>query len=198
MPRALLISGLLLLATACGACADAHEVMVAQVDGGDPAPAARIDEHGCRPDADYVVGGGRRLAACEGECRFDLSLSSVIELLSSECASFRATLRVSDALGRPLYAVSADLNEPAWDRVARLGSALRTQRLAASYGCPECAGRVAAWLQTQPPAAEPRQSSYELAAPPALLVEADAFVQGLIEQLRSCVGPDLALCSREP
>lgn len=195
------------LLAALVACSEAHDVVV-PVDGGADAAAAtlggmdasaapRIDARNCRPDADFLLGGGRRVGACQGECSFELALSSVITLGDGQCVGYSASLRVFDAASGLLYVANGELSQAAWNRAASLGAALRSQQLELTYGCPECA-RGAAWVQTEPVDAEPRQHSYDLGGAPPPLVAVDAFIQGLIDQLRSCRGPELVHCTRTP
>jgi hypothetical protein len=181
------------------ACGESHDV---PADGGsepdDLGGPARIDARGCRPDADFLSGGGRSFAECKGECTFELSLSSVITLGDSACVSYGATLRVSDERGQLLYVANGDLSDAAWDRAAIIGSKLRVADLQDRYGCPDCGAGRAAWLQTASAEADPRQHTYPFGSPPAPLSAADRLLQSLIEQLRSCQGADLLSCSRSP
>ena len=185
-----------LCCVALSGCSESHD---SRADGGSvdlDGPPPVIDERGCRPDADFLLGGGRSAAECRGECSFELALSSLIALGDGSCIGYRGNLTVRDERGQVLYGVRADLLEAAWDRAASVASSLRQEPLAAVYGCPDCGEGSNAWVQTAPDAESPRQHTYPFRAPPQVLAPAHALIQSLIRQLQSCNGADIENCSR--
>lgn len=187
-------AGLLLL----WSCSDSHDV---RPDGGnepDGLPGvAVIDERGCRPDAEFLLGGGRRAQGCSGECEFDLSLASVLDLGSTACIGYVATLRVANERGELLYTVRADLSDGSWDRAAIIAAALESEVLQRRYGCPDCAA-IASWVLTRGADDQARPHAFPRGEPPEELANAHRYSEGLIDQLRACQGADLLTCSRAP
>lgn len=180
-----------LCGVAVSGCSDSRE---ARADGGAigmDGPPPIIDERGCRPDADFLVGGGRSAAECRGECTFELALTSSYALGDGSCVGYRASLTVRDERGQPIRSVRADVVDAAWDRAASVASRLRVETLADVYGCPDCGDGSTAWVQTALPDELPRQHTYPLREPPAVFAPAHALIQSLIRQLQSCQGPDV-------
>lgn len=193
-PAAARWAGLLLLC----ACSDSHDV---RPDGGrapDELPGmAVIDERGCRPDAEFLLGGGREAQSCSGECAFDLSLASILDLGSTACIGYAATLRVANERGELLYTVRADLSDGAWDRAAIIAAALEIEVLQRRYGCPDCVA-IAAWVLTRGADDQARPHAFPRGEAPDELTSAHRYVEGLIDQLRACQGADLLTCTRTP
>ena len=187
-------AGLLLLC----ACSDSHDV---RPDGGsapDQLPGvAVIDERGCRPDAEFLLGGGRQAQDCSGECVFDLSLASILDLGSATCIGYAATLRVANERGELVYSVRADLSDASWDRAAIIGAGLQVEVLQRRYGCPDCVA-VASWVLTRGADDLARPHAFPRGEAPDELANAHRYVEGLIDQLRACQGADLLTCSRAP
>jgi hypothetical protein len=182
--------GLPLFVLLC-ACSDAHD---SDATDGEP---PYVDASGCRPDADVLLGGGRTLGICPGECNYSLALSSSIALGDGTCIGYKARMQVTDARNFPLYIVTADLADGAWERAAIAGAGLDPDRVPENAACPECADAGEGWVVTRTEDGQPKRHRYRLDEPPRELVAAHAVVQSLIDQLRACEGADILSCSRE-
>lgn len=156
-----------------------------------------VDASGCRPAADILLGGGRTLGLCPSECNYSLALSSSIALGDGACIGYKARLQVTDARDFPLYIVTADLADAAWDRAAQAGAALDPERIPERSGCPECADAGEGWVVTRTREGKPKRHRYPRDETPRELAAADALVQSLIDQLRACAGADILSCTRE-
>jgi hypothetical protein len=167
-------------------------------------PSERCSTHEYRcPDACRgvkLIGGGRALGQCSGDCRFDLSIDALTDLAYEQCLAMKLTLSVqrNDApavMPGPYRTViaSAYLSESAWEQLASIAGALDVP-LELPSNCPDCAGEDEAWITLDGEEA-PTELHYQRARPPPPLGAADAFIQALIDQLLTCEGDLIDQCA---
>jgi hypothetical protein len=157
-------------------------------DGGtsDSGGAPVYDERDCEPAAQSVLtGAGRSFGECDGPCRFELLIGPDLDA----CAQL--ALSISGAGAQDMLAMNhGALTPEGVSRARRLAGLLEGAELAPSYGCdPVCldADTGLIFLRRQGMDSE---HDYVLQDPPAVLAEAHAFLQGLIDAMASCQGSD--------
>ncbi|MCB9536579.1 MAG: hypothetical protein H6704_09970 [Myxococcales bacterium] len=132
-----------------------------------------------------VAGGGNSFGECLEGCVSDLRIEG--SPLDVEGACDVTTLTICDNGGpdAPCTTHGGTLTVAGHDRARALGAALVGVELAERYGCPDCADGGASTVQLVRAGAASAHE-YETGNPPDVLADADAFVQGLMNALRTC------------
>jgi hypothetical protein len=147
--------------------------------------ALAYDEGGCEPAAESVLLGARRsFGECAGACTFELVIGAGLGACSEVALSISGP-----GAPDPLAMNRGDLTSAGVFRTRRLAELLEGVELAPTYGCPDCADGGASRLFLRRQGVE-SMHDYDFMDPPAVLADADAFLQGLIDALRSCQGND--------
>jgi hypothetical protein len=140
----------------------------------------------CPVRSHTLVGGGRTFGFCATNCSYELLFEAASA--QDECGTYGAVVALKDSQNRDvLTRYRAKLTDAAWQESERLGLALAQETLKQSYGCFDCLDGGTSWVTTRGlDAALPHYYDWGIA--PAVLAEADGFVQELIDQIRACQG----------
>lgn len=131
-----------------------------------------------------VLGGGSSFGFCGTACQRELEIAA--SPLDVEGACDVVTLEVCDNGPNPLCTTHSGTLTSAGHAEARaVARALEGVRLDPVYGCPDCADGGASQLVLQRSSGR-SEHVYEFFSPPAVLEDADAFVQGLVDALSNC------------
>jgi hypothetical protein len=131
-----------------------------------------------------IKGGGRSFGMCIGDCDFDV----YIEPGAAEEMCERVVLDVCDSRGDTgcRQKNMGNLTPLGQTKATGFAAELLGVELQKVYGCPDCADGGASQLTIRRDGKE-IEIEYEWRNPPDILKKADAFTQGIIDALYSCV-----------
>lgn len=165
--------------------------------GGVPA-GCEVPWYKCRdvcPSQFALEGGRRSFGECSGDCGFELRITPIIVLDEGNCDSVMVELTVHNTDGG-LLIYSAVVTDEAWEQATLISIDLAAARAmipaVTENGCFDCGTSDIAISGLDP---LEQTFSYPYGGPPPELIDADAFVQGLIEELYACEGEHIIDCS---
>lgn len=135
-----------------------------------------------------VLGGSLRYGECLEGCSATLTIGATSLDRAPPCDEVQLFVCDNGADGL-CTEHGGTLTPVAHDLARRLAADLVGTALMPEYGCPDCADGGASTVELSRQGAHSAHR-YETSNPPAELVAADAFVQGLIESLRNCASTE--------
>ena len=140
--------------------------------------------------ATKIIDGGSSFGFCVGKCSTNLTIEPNRLRIADPCDVAEVTVCTNDP-DRACEHTQAALTVLGHDRARALAEALRGVSLQARYGCPDCADGGKSWIVVKRDGDQGFEVDYETPNPPAVIAEADAFVQTLIRDIRACRSTDL-------
>jgi hypothetical protein len=141
-----------------------------------------------------LAGGNRSFGECLGDCGFALAINPIIVLDEGSCASVSAALTVFNTENDGTVIYSATLTDAAWEQALLLSNELAATRgtipAVTENNCLDC-GDSEITLR----GGQLDTFRFPYGGAPSELIDADAFVQQLIDELRSCDGELIVDCS---
>ena len=131
-----------------------------------------------------ILSGGVSYGECLEGCVSTLTIAATSLNRAPPCDEVKLVV-CDNGAGGPCTEHGGTLTVAAHDLARRLAADLVGVALMPEYGCPDCADGGASTLDLSRQGAH-SSHRYETSNPPAELVDADAFVQGLIQSLRGC------------
>jgi hypothetical protein len=135
-----------------------------------------------------VLSGSLRYGECLEGCNATLTIGATSLNRAPPCDEVQLFVCNNDADGL-CTEHGGTLTPVAHDLARRIAADLVGTALMPEYGCPDCADGGASTVELSRQGAHSAHR-YETSNPPAELVAADAFVQGLIESLRNCASTE--------
>lgn len=146
------------------------------------------------PSELILAGGNRSFGECSGDCGFVLAINPIIVLDEGSCAFVSAELTVHNTEDDSTVIYSASLTDAAWEQALLLSNDLAATRATipaeTESDCIDCGTSEVALR-----GAELETFHYPYGGAPSELIDADAFVQQLIDELRVCDGELIVDCS---
>ncbi len=133
-----------------------------------------------------IIDGGSDFGFCAGKCLTNLTIKASPLRVANPCDVVEVRVCTNVPADPTCETTFATLTVAGHDRARALAAALKGVDLQERYGCPNCADGGTSWVVVERDGDGGFEAEYEWPNPPDVLAEADAFVQGVIADVRAC------------